>query len=295
MKFDILKFRYIFIYFSLIMTLASIFVLSFYKLKIGIDFTGGSVLELRSKIESNESIKEVFQKRDLPITISKTTQDSVFIIKTKTIDEKTKDEIINELSKVGESEQLSFESVGPTISESLKNKAILSVIFASLAIILYIAYAFRNLPNSVSAWRFGIIAVVALLHDIFITTGAFAFSGIFLNYEVDSLFITAILTVMGFSVHDTIVVFDRIRENVILNPRNSFYINTSHALAQTFSRSLSTSLTLIFALSALFVLGGSTLQHFIFTLLFGIIIGTYSSIFIASNLIVIWHNKRPLN
>ncbi|KKP89179.1 MAG: Protein translocase subunit SecF [Berkelbacteria bacterium GW2011_GWA2_35_9] len=295
MKFDILKFRYLFIYFSLLITIASIFVLSFYKLKIGIDFTGGSVLELRSKIENNENIKEVFQKRDLPITISKTTEDNVFIIKTKTIDEKTKDEIINDLSKIGESEQLSFESVGPTISESLKNKAILSVIFASFAIILYIAYAFRNLPNSVSAWRFGIIAVVALLHDIFITTGAFAFSGIFLNYEVDSLFITAILTVMGFSVHDTIVVFDRIRENVILNPRNSFYINTSHALTQTLARSLSTSLTLIFALSALFVLGGNTLQHFIFTLLFGIIIGTYSSIFIAASLIVIWHNKRPLN
>jgi len=295
MKFDILKFRYIFIYFSLIMTLASIFVLSFYKLKIGIDFTGGSVLELRSKIESNESIKEVFQKRDLPITISKTTQDSVFIIKTKTIDEKTKDEIINELSKVGESEQLSFESVGPTISESLKNKAILSVIFASLAIILYIAYAFRNLPNSVSAWRFGIIAVVALLHDIFITTGAFAFSGIFLNYEVDSLFITAILTVMGFSVHDTIVVFDRIRENLLLEQqriatgtgvKKSFSELVGLSLDQTFARSLNTSLTTLLVLVCLFVFGGESTNHFALMLIVGIISGAYSSIFLASPLLV---------
>lgn len=294
MKIDLLKYRFIYIYFSLAITLASVYVLSFNKLKIGIDFTGGSVLEIRSKIEKSDDIKGIFDKYDLPVSIAKTTESNIYIIKTKTIDEKTKDKIVDDISRVGESEQLSFESVGPTISESLKSKAILSVIFASLAIILYIAYAFRNLPNSVSAWRFGVIAVVALLHDVFITTGAFAFLGIFYHYEIDSLFITAILTVMGFSVHDTIVVFDRIRENVILNPRNSFYVNTSHALTQTLARSLSTSLTLIFALSALFVLGGNTLQSFIFTLLFGIIIGTYSSIFIAASLIVIWHSKRPL-
>ncbi|TSC93968.1 MAG: preprotein translocase subunit SecF [Candidatus Berkelbacteria bacterium Licking1014_85] len=286
---SILKFQKFFLIISLILTVFSLVVLGIYKLKPGIDFTGGSVIEVSTKAKT-EDIEKIFKNNNLPIIVS-TSSDNTQILKTKEIDENTKNKIITDINGVGETKILRFETIGPTISKSLTKKAIWSVIIASLGIIMYIAFAFRNLPSALSSWRFGITAVVALLHDILITTGVFALAGIFYGYEVDSLFITALLTVMGFSVHDTIVVFDRVRENVIKNPNNNFYINADHALVQTLARSLNTSLTIIITLTALFILGGSSIQHFVFTLLFGIIIGTYSSIFVATSLLVLWYKK----
>ncbi len=192
------------------------------------------------------------------------------------------------LKKVGEYRQNRLETVGPTVSSDLKRKAIIAVILASLAIILYIAIAFRKVPKPASSWRFGICAVLALIHDLAFVAGGFAILGHFFGYEVDSLFITALLTIMGFSVHDTIVVFDRIRENLRKSPSLDFETNVNNSILQTINRSLNTSFTVLIVLLALFLLGGATLKHFMLALLLGIAIGTYSSIFNASPLLVSW-------
>jgi preprotein translocase subunit SecF len=191
-------------------------------------------------------------------------------------------------TKIGDVTEKRFETVGPIVSKDLTQKAIWAVILASIGIILYIAFAFRTVPKPANSFRFGLCAVFALIHDLAFVTGAFAILGHFIGYEIDSLFITALLTVMGFSVHDTIVVFDRIRENLRLSPDLSFEEVTNKSVVQTLDRSINTSLTVLLTLSSLFFFGGESIKHFILALLIGILIGTYSSIFNASPLLVSW-------
>jgi preprotein translocase subunit SecF len=187
--------------------------------------------------------------------------------------------------------EVSFDSVGPTVSRDIAKYAILSLIFASLAIVFYVAYAFRNAPPPVSPWSFGVMAIIALLHDAFFVLGVFSLLGHFAGVEIDSLFVTAILTVIGFSVHDTIVVFDRIREN-LRRERGSFEEVVNTSILETLARSLNTSLTVILTLLALFLFGGQSIRLFVLALLIGIASGTYSSIFNASPLLVSWHNYK---
>ena len=217
------------------------------------------------------------------------------IIRTEEMTEENQKKLTEALSMVGEYQQNRLETVGPTVSADLKRKAIISVILATLVIIVYIAIAFRKVPKPANSWRFGICAVLALIHDILFVVGVFAILGHFFGYEVDSLFITALLTIMGFSVHDTIVVFDRIRENLRKSPslnlpdgKAGFEMNVNNSILQTLNRSLNTSFTVIIVLLSLYLLGGETLKHFILALLIGIAIGTYSSIFNASPLLVTW-------
>lgn len=255
-----------------------------YDIPFGLDFRGGANLEVRTELEKKQveqNVRELLQK----VTVVETDKDT-FLIKSESYDQPKRDKILNNLK----AQEIRFENVGPTVSKDLTKKAILAVVVASVAIILYIAWAFRKVPKPASSWRFGISAIVALLHDLFIVVGVYSLVAHFTGYEFDSLTVTALLTVMGFSVHDTIVVFDRIRENLRLSPEEPFESVVNRSVVQTLARSLNTSLTVILALLALFLLGGETIQGFVFALLVGITVGTYSSIFVASPLLVVWQS-----
>ena len=185
------------------------------------------------------------------------------------------------------STELEFSSVGGAVSTQIRNRAILAVALASIGILAYIAYAFRNTQNPM---LYGSAALVAMLHDVAVVLGVFSILGVLFNVQIDALFITALLTVIGFSVHDTIVVFDRIRENLARNPADRFEDIVDYSLAQTFVRSLNTSLTVVFTLLALVLFGGGSTRLFVLALLIGVISGTYSSIFNASQILVAWEN-----
>jgi preprotein translocase subunit SecF len=189
-------------------------------------------------------------------------------------------------------QEIQFNTVGPTIGSEVASRAILSVFAASLGILAYLWYAFRRVPNAI---RYGVCAVIALMHDVLVVVGIFSLLGEFFGVEIDALFITAMLTVIGFSVHDTIVVFDRIRENLLRRRFDSFEKVVNYSLVQTLTRSINTSLTVIFTLSALFLFGGVSIRDFVLALLIGIVSGTYSSIFNASMMLVVWENKEWRN
>ncbi len=196
-------------------------------------------------------------------------------------------------AKLGDFSETQYDTVGPTIGKDLTRRSIIAVILASLGIILYIAYAFRKLPRPLSSWRFGVSAVLALVHDLLITTGFVALIGHFYVWmEADVLFITALLTIMGFSVHDTIVIYDRLRENFLKNPHRDFAITAEESVNQTLARSINTSMTVVLVLLALVLLGGDSIRHFVLTLTIGVVVGTYSSIFVAAPLVVAWHKSK---
>lgn len=291
--FNIIGHRNWFFLLSALIIVPGTVALIIWGLRPGIDFTGGSVLELR--IAQNPlpaQVREVMAQQGLPDSSVVTTQDATgnisYVIRTRTIDTPKKQQIVQTLQTAfGNVTEDRFESVGPVIGTETTQKAILSVAFASLAILAYLSWAFRQVPKP---WRYGACAVLALLHDALLVLGVWSILGRFLGFEVDSLFVTAVLTVVGFSVHDTIVVFDRVRENVGRFPGEPFERVVNFSVNQTLDRSVMTSLTTLFTLSALLLLGGSTIHNFVLALLIGIASGTYSSIFNASCLLVTWEN-----
>lgn len=280
---------------STILIIAAIASLATWGLRIGIDFSGGQLLEAQfsdqAKVETiREGLNQAQADELIPsYNISSTSADS-FLIRISADDQQLNN-LRSSLDKVGEWQEIRFENVGPTVGKDLTRKAIIGVILASVAIILYIAWAFRQVPPPTNSWQFGLTAIIALLHDLIITIGGFAALGHFLGYEVDSLFITAILTVLGFSVHDTIVTYDRIRENLLTTKNEDFSTIVNSSVEQTVVRSLSTSLTLILVLLSLILLGGSSIRPFISALLIGVVVGTYSSIFIAAQLLIVWQKR----
>ena len=205
------------------------------------------------------------------------------------MDQKQNIKFVNTLSKEFKgAKETQFETIGPTIGAETTANAMKAVILASILIILYITWSFRKVPKPASSLRFGVSAIVALIHDVLVVLGIFAILGHFFGVEVDSLFVTALLTVIGFSVHDTIVVFDRIREN-LRRSHDSFPQIVNDSILQTFGRSLNTSLTVLLVLFALLLFGGETIKWFIVALLIGVASGTYSSIFNAAPILVVWH------
>src|SRR3989338_912653 len=282
---NLMKYKLWYFLFSLALIIPGSYVLLTSGLKLGIDFTGGSLLEYR--FEKQIALDDLKQYGQITPTLSNT-----YIIRSQP---KTKEEvgkIKKELeTKFGKIEERSEEFVGPVIGRELSQKAFYALTIASLAIVLYIAFSFRKIPKPASPWRFGICAIVALLHDVLLVIGVFALLGKFLGVEVDTLFVTAILTIIGFSVHDTIVVFDRIRENSLKNIGKKFTAVANLAVVQTLGRSLNTSLTVVFVLVALLLFGGETIKWFTVALLVGIISGTYSSIFNATALLVWWEER----
>lgn len=278
---------------SLLIVIPGMITLIFYGLNLSIDFTGGSRLTISfpKNVERKtvSGLKQLLKDNNVKVSTAEISDKSV-LIRTSPMNQKQNAKFISDLSKkFKDAKESQFETIGPTIGAETTTNAIKAVIFASILIILYITWSFRSVPKPASSFRFGICAIIALIHDILVVVGIFAILGRFFNVEVDSLFVTALLTVMGFSVHDTIVVFDRIRENLKRMMGTSFSQIVNESILQTLDRSLNTSLTVILVLFALLLFGGETIRWFVVALLVGIISGTYSSIFNASPLLVFWH------
>lgn len=273
---------------------ASIFALAKWGLKFGIDFTGGSLMEVEYNIErpSADIIKEVFKVQGIEDATVQPSGGKDAIIRFKDVDEKTHQEILAKLKgdKIDSLREKSFTSVGPTIGSEMKTKAVWAVSLVLIIIVSYIAFAFRKVSFPLSSWKYGIATLIALFHDVIIPLGVFAALGKFYDTEIDIAFIAAILTVLGYSVHDTIIVFDRVRENLQKFSKIEFEDIVNKSLNQTFLRSLNTSLTVILVLLAIYFFGGQSIHNFALVLLIGIAAGTYSSIFIASPVLISWLN-----
>ncbi len=296
--FPFIKYRKIWYSFSLLLIAISIAALSLWGLKVGIDFTGGTLMEVefsQTRPVPTE-IKNVLAELNLGNVSIQPVDQNRAIIRLRDVSEEEHQQILSKLKEKFSTDENSgvteirFESIGPAIGRELRDKAITALSIAIIFIILYIAYAFRKVSYPVQSWKYGIVAILALAHDILITTGIFAVLGYFYNYEINILFITALLTILGYSVNDTIVVFDRTRENLFHQKNKEFSEVVNLALNQTLVRSINTSFTTLLVLFAIFLFGGETIKQFVLALIIGTIIGTYSSIFIASPLLVDWYN-----
>lgn len=271
-------------------------------LKYGIDFTGGSLLDVSYSTQrpSMEQMQTAFKNVGLESVIVQPSGEKDYILRFKNIDEAKHQEVLQAISQIQldnvENNTLTenkFESIGPSLGKELKDKAIQAIIIVLIFIVLYIAYAFRKVSKPVESWKYGLAAIIALTHDILIVTGVFVFLGKFAGVEVDSLFVTALLTILGFSVHDTIVTFDRIRENLFKNRTyDNFEEILNISINQTIVRSINTSLTTFLALLAILLFGGESTKYLALALSIGIVIGTYSSIFIASPLLLLFNRQR---
>lgn len=288
----IVKNRNWYFIFSLLIIVPGIVSLLFYGLKLGVDFTGGTLLEYKiEKQVSKDEISAVAKEGNIEISSVQTSGNNSYQLRTKPLtDEQIKSLSTRLTEKFEKLEELRKETIGPTIGRELLQKSVLALLVASVIIVAYIAWAFRSVPKPASSLRFGVTAILTLLHDVLILIGAFSIFGHFLGAEIDALFVTAALTVIGFSVHDTIVVFDRIRENLNRQTYPSFDETVDHSITQTIGRSLNTSLTVIFVLLALLLFGGTSIRWFVVALLIGMVAGTYSSIFNAAPLLTLWQD-----
>jgi preprotein translocase subunit SecF len=278
---------------SIILILPGTIALILWGLKPGIDFTGGQEIEVAGEVSQSE-LSDIISKTGVKeITVTTSGSDRLvarFSDKEVENPENVRQNIKTLLAEKNLTET-TYSSVGPSVSRDITRNALFGVGLASIAILLYIAFAFRNTPPPVSPWSFGATAIIALLHDALFLLGIFAILGHFFGVQVDALFVTAILTVIGFSVHDTIVVYDRIRENLRkLNKPFEEVVNIS--INETLARSLNTSVTVVLVLSAFYMFGGESIKYFVLALLIGIISGTYSSIFNASPLLVVYNNWK---
>lgn len=291
---DIVGKRRIFLLLSAIVTAICLISIVLFGFKLSIEFTGGSKLEVASvdnKPIDSSKIKTIAGSQKIKIVTITRNSNTDALIRTDTITDSQKNQFLAKLTENGVNvKEKSFNTLGPVIGGETRNNALKAVGLAIIAITLYIAFAFRHVSKPISSWKFGISAIIALIHDVLIVVGAFSLLGVLFNVEVDTLFITAVLTIMGFSVHDTIVVFDRIRENLLKNVRNlTFSQVVNQSFNETLARSLNTSLTVVLVLFALLLFGGASVRWFITAFLVGIITGTYSSIFIASAVLVEWY------
>jgi len=297
MKLSIIPKRKIWFSISILLVGLSILFMAVWGLNFGIDFVGGSSLDVKFEKQTPTvtEIKEELSDLNLGSLVVQPSGDKELILRFEETDEETHQAVLGELrnfsrEEYGEIEEMSFNSVGPSIGETLKRKSFYAVVLVILAIIAYIAWAFRKVSKPIASWKYGITAVITLVHDCLIVLGIFSLLGYFYGMEINSAFIAAILTVLGYSVNDTIVIFDRIRENLPKSEENfAGTINTS--INQNIIRSINTSVTTMLVLLAIDLWEGASIQDFALALLIGIFIGTYSSIFLASPLLVFWEKR----
>ena len=290
--------RKIFYTFSSILVAVIIGLLFTWGIKFGIDFTGGSLIELsfQEEVPTHEELNTKLDNYEFISGYSlRSSGDSSEILRSKEITDEQKNTIVSGLQESYSVTESRFSNIGPSLGNELKTKAVFAVLLALLLIVLFIAYSFRHVSKPISSWKYGGITVVAFLHDLIIPLGVFSIMGQFAGLEVDSLFITALLVILGYSINDTIVVFDRIRENLAEVPddlkEKKFNNVVGKSINETISRSINTSFTTLLALTALYIFGGAVTQAFSLALIAGVLAGTYSSIFLASPLLVSLNNR----
>ncbi len=286
--------RYLYFAISLLVIVPGLLGLIIWGIPLAIDFTGGSVLDIQFNSGTTPdpaAVVTLYAQYGFPDTQVQTSGTNQLIIQSKDMTIDQKNTIVTAMQKQFNSgtTELEFSSVGPIIGQEVTARAGEAVAIAALGILVYITFAFRGVPH---AFRYGTAAIIAMLHDVLVVVGIEALLGHFLGWEADSLFLTALLTVIGFSVHDTIVVFDRIRENQNIYRKVSYEKIVNHSMVQTLARSINTQLTVMLVLLALALFGGVTIRHFVIILLVGVLSGTYSSIFNASPILVVWENKE---
>jgi len=293
---NILGKRYIFFGLSLLIIVSGLILLFVNKVPLSIDFTGGSLLEVSFADQSPEpaEILAIYESANLKDVQVQTTDAGSYIIRSQFLDNDQRDEVLASLTEsIGEVNVIRFDSVGPSIGQQVTSRGAMAVAIASILVVLFIAWSFRGVQN---AFRYGVCAILAMIHDVAIIFALVGFGGLLFGWEIDSLFLTALLTVIGFSMQDTIVVFDRIRENSNIYRRLDFETLVNHSIVQTLQRSINTQLmTVEFLLLALAMFGGITLQEFASILLIGLLSGTYSSIFIAAPILVLWEKREWQN
>lgn len=288
---------------AIILTVIALGSIFGFGLKQGIDFTGGSVLEVSfpEQKPSQEQVESVVREFNTGNFLVRSSGDNGYLIKTATIDDATKKAIENGLSQNGQFKlaEEKFITVGPTLGEELTSSALISVLLVLLAITLYVAYVFRGVSKPVSSWKYGFVTIIALFHDVILTIGFFAILGKFFGVEIDALFVTAILVVLGYSVNDSIVVLDRVREklkNTKEELRQSQFVElVGKSLRETVARSLNTTITTLLSLIALYFFGGEATKNFALALIVGITAGAYSSIFVAPQLLVTFFERGKKN
>ncbi len=299
----VIKYRNIFFTISAIVVALSIAAVATFGLKFGVDFTGGTLTEFNCPPEqnNNECSRGVLEQKLDNLGVGayslRPAGESSYILRTGIINEAQRASVTALLNNSGTSIER-FNEIGPTIGKELRTKAWLAILLVAFAIVLFIAFVFRGVSEPVKSWKYGVIAIIALLHDIIVPIGIFALLGYFAGAEVGVLFVMALLAILGYSVNDTIVVFDRVRENLRENAENNkkedFADTVGHSLNQTYVRSINTSLTTLAVLVALFFLGAPVTAHFALVLIAGVLAGTYSSIFLATPLLVAvknWQDK----
>ncbi len=301
---NIIKFRYIYFGISLLVIVPGIIALILWGLPLGIDFTGGSLLEVQFASGQPPAIADIAalysemstSQTDISNPVVQPVGSDSLSIRSKEMGDALKSQVVAALKeRFGGGQDvviMNFTQVSAVIGQEIAIRAAGAVALAAFAILLYITYAFRGIQH---AFRYGTAAIIAMLHDVLVVVGMEAILGHFLGWQADSLFLTALLTVIGFSVHDTIVVFDRIRENSNLYRRVGYETIVNHSIVQTLDRSINTQLTVMITLLALALFGGVSIRHFVVILLVGVFSGTYSSIFNASPILVVWENKEWRN
>jgi preprotein translocase subunit SecF len=293
MQFNFTKYSKVYYAISGILIIASIVALAVYGLKFGIEFVGGTnmTVQFTDARPANEAIQGSLKSFNLGDIIVQPTGTKDAILQFKGVDETTHQQILKSLNDSFKATEKSFQYIGPSIGQELRNSTEIAIVLALLAITIYIAFAFRKVSRPVSSWKYGVTSLIALFHDVLIPLGVFSVLGHFYNVEITIPIVAALLTILGFSVHDTIVIFDRIRENILRQGMAQFEDTVNKSLTQTLGRSISTVATVLFVMIALFFYGGETLKYFSLSLIIGITSGAYSSIFIASPLLVSWYKR----
>ena len=290
---NILGKRYFFFGLSLLIIVPGLLIMLTKGIPLSIDFTGGSLLEVSFPGQSPETseIITIYDDAGINDVQVQTSDTGSYIIRSQFLDNENRDSVLASLTDaIGDVTVIRFDSVGPSIGEQVTQRGALAVGISSLLVVIFIAWSFRGVPN---AFRYGVCAILAMIHDVAIIFSLTAVGSIYWGWEIDSLFLTALLTVIGFSMQDTIVVFDRIRENSNVHHRLEFETLVNHSIVQTLQRSINTQLmTVEFLLLALAMFGGLTLREFASILLIGLLSGTYSSIFVAAPILVLWENKE---
>jgi preprotein translocase subunit SecF len=291
---NFLRYSKFYLFFTVIILILSVVVIGIFSLKAGIEFTGGSILEVKylSDTPSEDLIRKNVSELNLGEFSIQHGENNSIIVRMVSLDEQQHQSVIEKLKEIGNLEELRFDSIGPVIGKELREKVIVMIFLSLLAIVIYISLAFRRVSFPIKSWQYSLVSLFILFHDIIVTLGVFAFLGKFYAVQITIPVVIALLTVLGYSINNTVIVFDRIRENLIKRVGVDYEDSVNISINQTLSRSLNTSLTTLLVLFALYFLGGDTLKYFTLALILGIILGTYSSILVAGSILVLWYKKN---